>query len=922
MGWRGGGRGRGGGGLGCCGGGCALLAAALVVSALVIHGGGGLKQSHAPAVARKVLLSITSWHPQNNLDNVLQPSPVQDQRLESVGHVVPPISMASPPLVAIGRQTQRPAASPETVHPANHGKDHEVPVAVPSKGSHRHSMRVNKTHGPPVVEPAKRKHHHSSANNMYVEGPAVSPSKSPIIHRKRHGIPVAAPPKEHSSHLSPANRRHHKGHRNSGLHHSPAPAPVRLPPSKGKGQGNSAYDPRRSHQYHAPSHSPGPALQPVHPPESTAFKRPKTLAPAPSQSLLPPPSNSYCTASCPDPLTNSPPGTACLCVSPIKVELRFGIALYTFFTLVAELAQDIASGVSMNQSQVRVMGANAAPNDPEKTIVLIDLVPLEPKFDSATSHLVFERFWQKKVIINPMHFGMYDVLYVLYQGLPPSPPTASMNNGLNNINGPIRPLAVDVGNGNHRERKGRGIVVIIILSSVFAFILCAGAALVVYFKHRSRSHSTEASVVPTKPAGPGSAVVGNRLESRPISASPSFSSSLVAYKGSAKTFSLAEMERATQGFDESRIIGEGGFGRVYEGILEDGERVAIKVLKRDDQQGTREFLAEVEMLSRLHHRNLVKLIGICTEGHSRCLVYELVPNGSVESHLHGSDKGPARLDWDSRLRIALGAARALAYLHEDSSPRVIHRDFKSSNILLEYDFTPKVSDFGLARTALGEGNEHISTRVMGTFGYVAPEYAMTGHLLVKSDVYSYGVVLLELLTGRKPVDMSRPPGQENLVAWASSFLTNRDGLESIIDPSLGSSIPFDSTAKVAAIASMCVQPEVDQRPFMGEVVQALKLVCNEGSEFNGSSFSQDLHIHDVEIMSRASMDIDVDPALCAELFTSSARYDAMDASGSFRRYSSSGPLRVGRAGHSRERGLSTGSSSEHVGLQRFRIDSE
>lgn len=198
---------------------------------------------------------------------------------------------------------------------------------------------------------------------------------------------------------------------------------------------------------------------------------------------------------------------------------------------------------------------------------------------------------------------------------------------------------------------------------------------------------------------------------------------------------------------------------------------------------------------------------------------------------------------------------------------------------------------------------------------------MTGHLLVKSDVYSYGVVLLELLTGRKPVDMSRPPGQENLVAWASSLLTSRDSLESIIDPSLGSNIPFDSIAKVAAIASMCVQPEVDQRPFMGEVVQALKLVCNEGSEFNGStSFSQDLHIQDVEIMSRASMDMDVDPALSAELFTSSARNDAMDASGSFRRYSNSGPLRVGR--HNKERGLSTGSSSEHIGLHRFRVDSE
>ncbi|XP_021313526.1 receptor-like serine/threonine-protein kinase ALE2 isoform X2 [Sorghum bicolor] len=1012
MGRRGGGRGAGGGGL--CG--CALLAAALVASTLVIHGAGGLKQSHAPAVARKVLLSITNWHPQNYLDDVLHPSQVQEQRPERLGQDVPfqtgnelpnphlhqvpaalpslpvqpyaphpkisadtptaapsfqkmpwypqpsptptsqetskvsiasppaeflnqrkpplGVSVTSPPLPAIGRRMQSPAASPETsVHPAKHGKDHGAPVTAPSNVSHHHSMPANnthgETHGPPVVAPIKRRHHHLPANNSYVKGPAVSPSKSPIIHRKGHGI--AAPPKENSSYLPPANHRHHKGSPHPALRKSnntsapshgypgsPAPAPVRLPPSKGKGQGNSAHAPRHPNQYHLPSYSPGSALPPAHSPETPAFRKPKALAPAPSQSLLPPPTNSYCT--CSDPLTNSPPGMTCLCVLPIKVELRFGIALYTFFTLVPELAQDIASGVFMNQSQVRVMGANAAPDDPEKTVVFIDLVPLGPKFDNATAFLVFERFCNKQVIINPVHFGKYDVLYVLYQGLPPSPPAASMNNGLSNVNDPsLHPLAADV--GNHRERKGRGIIIIIILSSVFAFILCAGAALVVYFKLRNRSHLTEASLVPTKPAGPGSAMVGSRLESRPISVSPSFSSSLVAYKGSAKTFNLVEMERATLGFDESRIIGEGGFGRVYEGILEDGERVAIKVLKRDDQQGTREFLAEVEMLSRLHHRNLVKLIGICTEGHSRCLVYELVPNGSVESHLH--DKGAARFDWDARLKIALGAARALAYLHEDSSPRVIHRDFKSSNILLEHDFTPKVSDFGLARTALGEGNEHISTRVMGTFGYVAPEYAMTGHLLVKSDVYSYGVVLLELLTGRKPVDMLRPAGQENLVAWAGSLLTSRDGLESIIDPSLGSSIPFDSIAKVAAIASMCVQPEVDQRPFMGEVVQALKLVCNEGSEFNETtSFSQDLHIQDVEAMSRASMDIDVDPTLSAELFTSSARYDAMDASGSFRRYSSSGPLRIGRAGLNKERGLSTGSSSEHVGLQKFRIDSE
>ncbi|KAF8388314.1 hypothetical protein HHK36_026980 [Tetracentron sinense] len=234
---------------------------------------------------------------------------------------------------------------------------------------------------------------------------------------------------------------------------------------------------------------------------------------------------------------------------------------------------------------------------------------------------------------------------------------------------------------------------------------------------------------------------------------------------SVKTFSLSELEKATEKFSSKRILGEGGFGRVYHGIMEDENEVAVKLLTRDDQNGDREFIAEVEMLSRLHHRNLIKLIGICIEEHTRCLVYELVHNGSVESHLHGADrKGP--LDWDARMKIALG------------------------------------------------------------------------HLLVKSDVYSYGVVMLELLSGRKPVDMSQPPGQENLVTWARPLLTSREGLEQLVDPSLGGNYDFDNMAKVAAIASMCVHAEVAQRPFMGEVVQALKLVYNDMDETCGDCCSQ------------------------------------------------------------------------------------
>uniref|UniRef100_A0A0D9UZ56 Protein kinase domain-containing protein n=1 Tax=Leersia perrieri TaxID=77586 RepID=A0A0D9UZ56_9ORYZ len=285
-----------------------------------------------------------------------------------------------------------------------------------------------------------------------------------------------------------------------------------------------------------------------------------------------------------------------------------------------------------------------------------------------------------------------------------------------------------------------------------------------------------------------------------------------------------ELKEATNNFDPSSMLGEGGFGRVYKGVLTDGTAVAIKKLTSGGHQGDKEFLVEVEMLSRLHHRNLVKLIGYYSnrESSQNLLCYELVPNGSLEAWLHGALGANRPLDWDTRMRIALDAARGLAYLHEDSQPCVIHRDFKASNILLEDDFHAKVSDFGLAKQAPEGRANYLSTRVMGT--YVAPEYAMTGHLLVKSDVYSYGVVLLELLTGRKPVDMSQPSGQENLVTWARPILRDKDILEELADPRLGGKYPKDDFVRVCTIAAACVSPEANQRPTMGEVVQSLKMV--------------------------------------------------------------------------------------------------
>ncbi|XWS30650.1 hypothetical protein CRYUN_Cryun23aG0003800 [Craigia yunnanensis] len=227
-------------------------------------------------------------------------------------------------------------------------------------------------------------------------------------------------------------------------------------------------------------------------------------------------------------------------------------------------------------------------------------------------------------------------------------------------------------------------------------------------------------------------------------------------------FTYEELVRATDRFSVRNLLGEGGFGCVYKGILTDGREVAVKQLKIGGGQGEREFRAEVEIISRVHHRHLVSLVGYCISEHQRLLVYDYVPNNTLQYHLHG--RGRPVMDWAVRVKFAAGAARGIAYLHEDCHPRIIHRDIKSSNILLDNNFEARVSDFGLAKLAL-DSNTHVTTRVMGTFGYMAPEYATTGKLTEKSDVYSFGVVLLELITGRKSVDDSQPLGDESLVEW-------------------------------------------------------------------------------------------------------------------------------------------------------------
>ncbi|XP_018686130.2 proline-rich receptor-like protein kinase PERK8 isoform X1 [Musa acuminata AAA Group] len=291
-------------------------------------------------------------------------------------------------------------------------------------------------------------------------------------------------------------------------------------------------------------------------------------------------------------------------------------------------------------------------------------------------------------------------------------------------------------------------------------------------------------------------------------------------------FTLEELSIITNDFSTQNLLGEGGCGCVYKGRLRDGREVAVKQIKVGGAQGEREFKSEVETISRVHHRHLVSLVGYCVSENRRLLVYDYVPNRTLYYHLHG--KGMPIMEWTVRVKVAVGAARGIAYLHEDCHPRIIHRDIKSSNILLDYSFEAQVSDFGLARMAV-DANAHVTTCVMGTFGYLAPEYATSGKLTSNSDVYSFGVVLLELITGRKPVDTSQPVGDESLVEWARPLLIQaleNGDFGDLPDPRLDGNYNKDEMFRMIEIAAACTRHSSTMRPRMGQVVRALESLAD------------------------------------------------------------------------------------------------
>ncbi|KAD4586119.1 hypothetical protein R6Q59_035542 [Mikania micrantha] len=300
-----------------------------------------------------------------------------------------------------------------------------------------------------------------------------------------------------------------------------------------------------------------------------------------------------------------------------------------------------------------------------------------------------------------------------------------------------------------------------------------------------------------------------------------------------KPFSFSVLKAATRNFRPDSVLGEGGFGSVFKGWIDEqslaaakpgtGTVIAVKRLNHEGIQGHQEWLAEINYLGQLNHPNLVKLIGYCLEDDHRLLVYEFMPRGSLENHLFRRSSYFQPLSWNLRIKVALGAAKGLAYLHSPEA-KVIYRDFKSSNILIDSNYNAKLSDFGLAKDGPADGQSHVSTRVMGTHGYAAPEYMATGHLTARSDIYSFGVVLLELLTGRRCIDKSRPSGEQILVVFVKPFLASKRKILHIMDPRIDGQYSSSVATRAALLAMKCLMKEPKHRPTADELVKSLEQI--------------------------------------------------------------------------------------------------
>ncbi|KAL5569175.1 hypothetical protein UlMin_025750 [Ulmus minor] len=352
---------------------------------------------------------------------------------------------------------------------------------------------------------------------------------------------------------------------------------------------------------------------------------------------------------------------------------------------------------------------------------------------------------------------------------------------------------------------------IVVLAGLAGGLFVAAVLAMVLFLLRRRRRSF-ALVGHSKTEG----VPVNGIESKYTNGTANFCGAEMVYR-----FPLCVIQEATDNFSENLVIGVGGFGKVYEGVLRDNMKVAVKRGATQSKQGLAEFRTEIEMLSQFRHRHLVSLIGYCDEQNEMIIVYEFIQNGTLKNHLYGSDF-PC-LSWRERLQICIGSARGLHYLHTGPAKAIIHRDVKSANILLDENFMAKVADFGLSKTGPEIDQTHVSTAVKGSFGYLDPEYLTMQQLTEKSDVYSFGVVMLEVLCGRPVIDPSLSREKVNLIEWAMKH-QERGQLEEIVDPFLASQIKPESLHKFGELVEKCLAERGMLRPTMGDVLWNLEYV--------------------------------------------------------------------------------------------------
>ncbi|KAL6195678.1 hypothetical protein ACLB2K_031296 [Fragaria x ananassa] len=380
-----------------------------------------------------------------------------------------------------------------------------------------------------------------------------------------------------------------------------------------------------------------------------------------------------------------------------------------------------------------------------------------------------------------------------------------MNNTYGNLGG-----AGSVVTSNSSSKSNVGVIVGASVGSLIAVVLAAILFIVCRRRKDKTNQGHSKTWAPFSMNGTNSHTMGSKY---------SYGTTASAASNYQYRFPFGVVQVATNNFDESWVIGIGGFGKVYKGEFNDGTKVAVKRGNPRSQQGLAEFRTEIEMLSQFRHRHLVSLIGYCDDKSEMILIYEYMENGTLKSHLYGS--GLPSLTWKARLEICIGSARGLHYLHTGDAKAVIHRDVKSANILLDENLMAKVADFGLSKTGPELDQTHVSTAVKGSFGYLDPEYFRRQQLTEKSDVYSFGVVLFEVLCARPVIDPSLPREMVNLAEWAMKW-QKKGQLEQIIDPTLAGKIRPDSLRKFAETAEKCLADYGVDRPSMGDVLWNLE----------------------------------------------------------------------------------------------------